>query len=475
MLYTVYTYQDWLKMGANEAAARTIVTNYRNSTFFFNALTADRYFAGENPMLDDKWQLKVSSEEARDADGFVTRKAVQKKVAGNRISSSFLRRFILQQNQFLLGNGVTLDSPETKTRLGMGFDTVLQQIGEKALLHGVAYGYWNYDHLEALPAAVDPLSGACALLDEVTGAIGTVIQFWQLEPTRPLNVRVFEPDGVTWYTGDEQKQLVEREGKRPYKQLIRRDALGETVTGGENYGALPIFPLYANDEKRSELTASVRSKIDAYDRILSDYGDNLDRANDVYWVLNNFGGSTNEALQVVQQIQQLKLAMTVSDGSGGGSTAEPRTIEVPYAARQTALELLEKALYSDFMALSMDELTGGSLTNVAIQAAMTNINLKCDHYEWQCFHFVQSVLHLIGIDTEEIHFKRQSFSNRSETVQDIYAMRADIDLETALRLNPYIEQEDIDGIIKAKEAEDVTGLPNMNELQRVLDEGGDEA
>lgn len=474
MLYTNYTCQDWQKMGATEAAVRAVVADYRSSRQFLDALTADRYFAGENPMLDDKYLLKIASEEARDEDGFITRRAVQQRVAGNRIASSFLRRFILQQNQYLLGNGVTLPDEETKKRLGAGFDTTLQQLGEKALLHGVAYGYWNHDHLEALPAATDPLSGACALLDEVTGDIGVLIQFWQLSGTRPVNVRVFEPDGVTWYTGDALKGLKVHDAKRPYRQAIRRDGIGETVVGGENYGVLPVFPLYANDEKRSELTASIRSKIDAYDRIFSDYGDNLDRANDVYWVLNNFGSSTADALRVVQEIQQLKVAMSVSD-AGGTSSAEPRTIEVPYAARQTALQLLERALYADFMALSMDELTGGSLTNVAIQAAMTNLNLKCDHYEWQCFRFVQDILKLIGIETESIKFKRQSFFNRSETVHDIYAMRADIDLATALKLNPYIDQEDIDGIIRAKEAEDVTGLPNMEELQRTLDEGDDEA
>ncbi len=474
MLYTTYTYQDWRRLGATEGAVRAVLADYRSSRPFLDALTADRYFAGENPMLDDKYLLKIASEETRDEDGFITRRAVQQKVAGNRIASSFLRRFILQQNQFLLGNGVTLSDEETKARLGAGFDTILQQLGEKALLHGVSYGYWNYDHLEALPAATDPLSGACALLDEVTGDIGALIQFWQLSGTRPVNVRVFEPDGVTWYTGDAGRGLTVYRGKRPYKQAVRRDGIGETVVGGENYDRLPVFPLYANDEKRSELTASIRSKIDAYDRILSDYGDNLDRANDVYWVLNNFGGSTTDALRVVQEIQQLKIAMSASDAGGTASSAEPRTIEVPYAARQTALALLEKALYADFMALSMDELTGGSLTNVAIQAAMTNLNLKCDHYEWQCFAFVQSILKLIGIETESIKFKRQSFFNRSETVQDIYAMRADIDLETALKLNPYIEQEDIGRIIRAKEAEDVTGLPNMEELQRVLNEGGGE-
>ena len=123
----------------------------------------------------------------------------------------------------------------------------------------------------------------------------------------------------------------------------------------------------------------------------------------------------------------------------------------------------------------MDELTGGSLTNVAIMAATTNLNLKCDHYEWQAFRFVQQVLALIGVDTEEITFQRQQITNKSETVQDIYAMRADIDRETALKLNPYISQDDIPGILEALDAEEVTGLLNMEALQKEIDrqQGGD--
>ena len=131
-----------------------------------------------------------------------------------------------------------------------------------------------------------------------------------------------------------------------------------------------------------------------------------------------------------------------------------KAFEVPYQARQTALELLRKELYSDYMSLKMDEITGGSLTNVAIDVAMLDLNLKVDRFEWQAFSFVQNMLHLAGVTSEKIKFKRQSITNRSEIVQDIVAMREDIDLETALKLNPYIEQEEIPEIIKRRNAED---------------------
>lgn len=283
-------------------------------------------------------------------------------------------------------------------------------------------------------------------------------------------MRVFEPDGVTIYR-DVDGEITEAQPKRAYILRVRSDEIGNEIIGAQNYSILPVIALYANDEHKSELTPNILSKINAYDRILSDFGDNLDRANDVYWVLNNFGGSTDQALQVIEEIQKLKVAMSVSDGAGTAS-AEPKTIEVPYTARQVALQLLEKALYADFMAMSMDELTGGSLTNVAIQAAMTNLNLKCDHYEWQCFAFVQQVLRLIGIETEEIKFKRQQMANRQETVQDIYTMRQDIDRRTALKLNPYIDQEEIEDIIANVSAEEVSGQPSMDALQRLLDEQG---
>ena len=170
----------------------------------------------------------------------------------------------------------------------------------------------------------------------------------------------------------------------------------------------------------------------------------------MYWVLNNFGGTMDDVAELLEQINRVKAVANLSDGSGSGATAEPRTIEVPYAARREALTLLERALYQDYMALDMDALTGGSLTNVAIRAAAANLHLKADRYEWQLRQFVQELLSLIGCPTEDIRFNRQTIANESEVVSDICKMRDDIDLRTALRLNPYIQEEEIEGLVAAQ-------------------------
>ena len=444
-MFTDITWQDWLGCGDRGSMILEAVTRYKASRDFARALEASCYFRGDNTAVARKTILRARKVEIRDASGRRRVRAATQDVVGNRIPSGFLFRFVTQQNQYLLSEGVGLPA-HIRPRLGADFDQQLELLGEKALLHGTAWGYWNTDHLEVIEAAKNPRSGFVPLLDELTGTAMVGIQFWQVSPQRPLYIRLFELDGVSLLrqTGDTLETV---EPKRPYLLSLRSDALGQSVAAATNYDALPVIPLHANADRLSELTPAIKQKIDAYDHILSDFADNLDRANDVYWVLNNFGGTVDDVAELLEEINRVKAVANLSDGSGTPASAEPRTIEVPYAARKTALDLLERALYQDYMALDMDALTGGSLTNVAIRTAMAAMDLKADRYEWQVRRFVSDLLWLIGCPTEEIRFKRQAIANQSEIVADIAVMRGDIDRRTALRLNPYVQFEEIEGVL----------------------------
>lgn len=462
-MFTQYTYNDWLTAGDRLDLLLRIITAYKASHDFRYGLLAQKYFRGANEEVLNKMLIQAKPYEVKDEKGRVSHMSKEVHVRGAQLPTNFFRRAILQQNQYLLGNGVTLDKAPSKEKLGFGFDKALEAIGKHALVQGVCWGYWNNDHLEVFPAAVDDGSGFFALLDEMTGTPALGVQFWQIDEKRPMYVRLFEVDGVTVYIKEKDSaNLTEHTAKRAYKQTVSVDAAGERLVDAQNYSELPVIPLFANDEKESELRPAIKEKIDAYDRIFSDFGDNLDRANDVYWVLNNFGGNIKDALEITQQIQQLKLILNQTDGTGSGSTAAPHTLEVPYQARQTALEILRKELYSDFMALDMDALTGGSLTNVAIKAAMVNLDLKANDYEWQCFRFVQDVLALNGIKTEDIQFKRQTLVNESEIIQNIYLAAADLSRRKRLELNPMISADEIDKIMTDADLEDVTGSDTPN-------------
>ena len=496
MSYTKHTYQDWEKAreGDRLQLLSMIISTYRSSDDFKAALMGQKYFRAGNDAVDRKKLLKPTKVSSKvkvtppKGDPYEREQKSTRlvEVEGKRVYSKYFYRVVVQQNQHLLSNGVTLgdvgkvSGSDVKKRLGPGFDTTLSRMGENALCQGVCWGYWNLDHLEMIEAAKDEMSGFVALVDEETSVPRLGVQFWQLSAERPRYVRLFEEDGVTVYRTDENNNLVEVRQKEPYIKHILTDAMGEEVISGESYGVLPVIPLYANPERVNELDNSIKSKIDAYDCIASDFADNLDRANDVYWVLNNFGGTMEEVADMLEQIRQLQIVLSRGDGMGGASTAEPHTLEVPYQARKTALQILENSIYKDAMALSLEEITGGSLTNVAIRAATTNLNLKCDRYEWQVFAFVQQLLRLQGIETESISFVRQALVNQSETIADIDRMLDYIDDQTALELNPLIMPDQIPDILQRKQMQKYTGTPDPDivtddkEVQDIADADGED-
>lgn len=445
-MFTQITWQDYQASSDRFALVSEGIRQYKASAGFAHALDANCYFRGENPRVAGKTILRARRVETLDPSGRRRVRAATEDVVGHRIASGFLFRFVTQQNEFLLSEGVTLPG-RTKRLLGADFDRQLERLGECALLHGCAWGFWNADHLEVIEAAKNAWSGFFPLLDEMTGEMRLGVQFWQLDSDRAMYVRLFEEDGVRILREDG-AALVPVGEFEPYRRTRSEDALETVITIEPGYGRLPLIPLLANPDGTSELTAAIQSKIDAYDTILSDFADNLARANDVYWVLNNFGGTMDEVAELLEQINRVKAVANLSDGTGSSATAEPHTIEVPYAARREALDLLERALYQDFMALDMDALSSSSLTNVAIRASMANLNLKADRYEWQVRQFMQQLLTLLGCPTDFIRFKRQCISNESEIIADIAAMRDDIDQRTALQINPYIQDEEIDALVE---------------------------
>ena len=420
------TFQDWEAAEDKDAFLLAAAAAYKLTPAFRTALDAARYFRGENTAVARKTVLRAVKVETRDEHGRRRSRPEAREVVGNRVASGFLSRFVTQQTQFLLGSGVQLPDPALKRRLGGDFDRVLSHIGERALLHGVCYCYWNGRRAEPVEAVRDERSGCFTLPDACTGEIRAAVQFWQIAEDRPLCLRLFQRDRVTL--------LEARDGR-----------LRPLMEAPNPCPGFPLVPFWANTEHVSEFTPAIRSKIDAYDRILSDLADNLDRANDVYWVLNNFGGTIDDVAELMEQISRVKAVTALSDGSGAAASAEPRTISVPYEARLAALGLLERALYRDWMALDMQEVTGGNLTNVAIRTAAANLNLKADRFEWEAFRFMRALLLLLGADVQDIRFPRQTIANESEIVKDIAVMRPDIDRETAVRLNPYLRKTESSG------------------------------
>lgn len=410
------SYQDLIAAGENEAAKMAFVfaaiTEHKGTAPYIIALDAEQYYRGLNPRIT-RYE-KIIYDMRGDAH-------VDKWTPNHKIASNFFNFAITQENQYLLGNGATFTKDDTKAKLGDDFDTQLQDLGKKALIGGVAFGFFNLDHIDTFS-----LLEFVPLYDEENGALRAGIRFWQVSPDKPMRATLYEEDGYTDYIRANDKSAMLHE-KRPYKLKVRTsEADGEEIYDGENYPTFPIVPLWGNDKKQSELVGR-QGTLDAFDLLNSNLINNLDEANYIYWVLTNCGGMDD--MDDAKFIEQLKTTHVAHADGDSGATAEAHTIEAPYQASESAIQTIQRRLYEDFMCLDVNSLSAANKTATEIKAAYQPLDSKCDMYEYCVIEFIQKILELAGID-DKVTFTRSKIVNKSDEVNTLLAAQAYLDDET---------------------------------------------
>lgn len=398
------TYQDLLKVGESEKDKMRfvldVITEHKSSDLYKTAWIADQY---------DR-QLNTTIVQYRKALYNIQGKPVDDIWSSNyKLCSNFFNRFVTQQNQFLLGNGITWNNDDTDNKLGKDFDVRVQEAGRAALVGGVSYGFWNFDKL-----VVFKILEYASLLDEENGALRSGVRFWQISPNKPLRATLYEEDGYTDYIWENGEGRVLKE-KRPYIQITRTTkADGTEIYDGENYPSFPIVPLWGNPHHQSELLG-IRSSIDAYDIVKSGFANDLDTAQ-VYWVLHNAGGMDDSDLE--EFIERLHVVHAASVDDAAGTAVDSHTVEIPHESREKLLDRIERDLYKDYMALDVENIASGAATATEIRAAYEPMNSKADQFEYCVIDFLNGICEVAGIDDEPT-FTRSYIVNVQEEVQTV--------------------------------------------------------
>lgn len=455
-------YEDLKKVGTGDSLYTFIlnaIADHKGSLLFKEAATSYEYFKRRNVTITQYQKLLYT----------LSGEAVPDNYSANyKFCNAFFPIFIRQENSFLLGNGVTFNNDSTKEKLGGDeFDKELYTAGEYALWGGVSYLFFNLDHVEVFKS-----TEFVPLVGEEDGALHAGIRFWQLAPDKPLRVTLYEENGYTeliWRNGD--AEILQP--KRTYKQIVNTSFVdGVEILDGGNYPSFPIVPLWANKEHQSELIG-LRSKIDGYDLIQSGFANDLDDASQIYWIINNAGGMDEVDLKkFIDQIKRVKAAVVEEDTA----TAQAHTLDIPYAARQAGLADLRDSLYRDAMALDTDKISAGNITATAINAAYENLELKCDGYEYCVTEAVKNLLSLIGVEDSPTYHRRKT-TNQPEMTQMILSAAQYLDDETILKHLPFLNIDEINDIMKRKEAEEAERYedtePEEEEEEVPADEIGD--
>lgn len=408
------TYQDLLAVPDNDRAraefVRKTISEHKQSPLYKTARIADDY---------DRCRNTTTMQYQKTVTDLTGRAYVDPVATVHRSTSNFFNIITTQINQYLLGNGVTWKN-QAKDRLGSDFDARLQQAGKAALCGGVAFGFFNLDHLE-----VFKVLEFAPLYDEENGALAAGVRWWQIDESKPMRATLYELDGLTEYLWSNDKTLTISDNwtriddgvyMQPRRAYILHEqgteADGTKVYAGENYESFPIVPLWGNPHHQSELVG-MREKIDAYDFILNGFEDDLDNAQ-IYWILHGAGGMDDpDLLQFLDRLRTVKAAAPAD-----GQDVQAMEVNIPYEARERLLERLEKQLYRDAMCMNPEDIASGATTATQIRAAYERQNVKADQYEYCVLDFISGILAVAGIEDEPT-FTRSAIVNTQEEIQTL--------------------------------------------------------
>ena len=460
-MVTTYTYQDFEKAPSRGEFVQSAIAAHKSSDGYKLALVADKYDRQENVTINEYARMLYSMR-VSDGGSASVAKSEDFTASNNKLASNFFNRLNTQRVQYSLGNGVSFVQPEegraedvVKEAMGEDFDRRVTEGAYHACKHGVSFMFWNADRVH-----VFPLTEFCPLYDERTGELRAGIRFWQMDATRPLCATLYTEDGFSdWRRDGDDMRPLDRDGDEAEAEVVQAyrtetayvEADDEVrIVGEENYGRLPIVPMWASRLKQSTLVG-MRAHIDAYDLVKSGFANDLQDCATAYWVIENAMGMSDADLAEFRDRLRLEHIAKV-DGTDGAKATQ-HTQEIPYQARQALLKELRDGIYEDFGALDVHAVSAGA-TNDHIDAAYQPLDENASDFEYWVGECVEQLVKLAGYDDAPI-FQRNRISNQKEQVEMVVQEAQWLDTATILRKLPNIRPDEVAAVMAAMDGEDM--------------------
>lgn len=217
----------------------------------------------------------------------------------------------------------------------------------------------------------------------------------------------------------------------------------------EVLGQIPFIRMDNNRYQTSDLNI-IKNLIDDYDLMSCGLSNNLqDMAEGIYVVKGFEGSDLSELTQSIRVKKQI--------GVGEKGDLDIKTINVPYQARLTKLELDEKNIYRFGMGFNSNQLGDGNVTNVVIKSRYALLDLKCNALEKQLRKLMKKILKIIVDEINEKNktnyslkdtymiFERKVITNELDNAQidQIKAQTKQIELTSLLNIATKLDDETI--------------------------------
>jgi SPP1 family phage portal protein len=431
---------------------KTFIDNDRASIKKQLARTGQRYYEADHDIKNYRIFFI-------DADGNIQE---DKHKSNIKISHPFFTELVDQAVQYMLSGKdgfVRSDDPDLQERLdeyfneNEDFTSELYEVLTGCMSKGFeyAYAYKNADDRIAFKCA-DSLGVVEVKAKETDDGCEYVI-FHYIDRIGKDNkkirrIQVWDKTQTFFFVQEDDGSIVEDDAEeinpRPHT-IWKVD--GDEHTYFDGFGFIPFFRL-DNCQKQFSGLKPIKALIDDYDLMSCGLSNNIQDANEVLYVVKGFEGDNLDEMMV--NIKAKKHIGVTDDGG-----VEIRTIDIPYQARQTKLELDEKNIYRFGMGFNSAQLGDGNITNIVIKSRYALLDLKCNKLEIRLKQFMRRLLKVVLSEINEEHgtdfqqkdvyfaFEREVMTNAADNaaieLQD--AQKQQIQINTLLSLATQLDNE----------------------------------
>lgn len=394
-----------------------------------------------------------------DADGQLKEDKTKSNI---KISHPFFTELVDQAVQYMLSGKdgfVRSDNPELQTELDAYFNENEDFMSE---LYEVLTGCMSkgFDYMYAFKNHEGKIAFQCADslgVVEVEGRFASDKQdhilFWYVDRIdkdgkKIKRIQEWDSQQTFYYVQVDDGQIQKDEdvelNPRPHT-IFKKD--GDESTYYEGFGFIPFFRLDNCKKQFSDLKA-IKDLIDDYDLMSCGLSNNIQDTNEALYVVKGFQGDNLDELMM--NIKTKKHIGVDEEGD-----VDIRTIDIPYQARQTKLDLDEKNIYRFGMGFNSAQLGDGNITNIVIKSRYALLDLKCNKLEIRLKQFMRKLLKPVLEEINDLNgtdyqmkdiyfdFEREVMTNASDNaaIEKTDAEKQQVQITTLLNLATYLDNE----------------------------------
>ena len=415
------------------------------------AKVGQRYYDGEHDILNYKLFYY-------NADG----EPVEDKTRSNiKISHPFFTELVDQQAQYML-NGDTFiksDIPELQSELDKVFNddftSELTEVITSTATKGFGYMYCYKSADDNFKFESADSLGVVEVRAKDTDDHCQYVIYWYIDKNtkaqkKVKRIQVWDDKQVYFYTQTDDGDIVsdDTEEYNPRPHIIYRNGNDDSLYY-DTLGFIPFFRLDNNRKQQSALKP-IKALIDDYDLMACGLSNNITDSAESYFVVTGFQGDNLDEL-----IQNVKVKKHIGVDTGG--SLDVKTVDIPYQARLTKLQLDETNIYRFGMGFNSAQLGDGNITNVVIKSRYALLDLKCDKLEKNLKKFLREMIKVViddvnkrqGTDYRQkdvyFDFNREIITNASDnaSIKKIEADTKQVEINTLLGLTNVLDNETV--------------------------------